>query len=114
MQHEIKKCYIKTWGFVSQVHGTLTSSRRKKVKEECVSVGDISIPLQSTSSQATVGNAWQKLFHSSWNAAVCRWVEVGDPDILHGQGIFWQTVCQLRLAIGKANCGAPQLPTRDG
>ncbi len=30
-----------------------------------------------------------------------------------GQGIFWQTVCQLRLAIGKANCGAPQLPTRD-
>ncbi len=31
-----------------------------------------------------------------------------------GQGIFWQTVCQLRLAIGKANCGTPQLPTRDG
>ncbi len=32
----------------------------------------------------------------------------------HGQGIFWQTVCQLRLAIGKANCGTPHLPTRDG
>ncbi len=31
-----------------------------------------------------------------------------------GQGIFWQTVCQLRLAIGKANCGTPHLPTRDG
>ncbi len=32
----------------------------------------------------------------------------------NGQGIFWQTVCQLRLAIGKANCGTPHLPTRDG
>ncbi len=33
---------------------------------------------------------------------------------VNGQGIFWQTVCQLRLAIGKANCGTPHLPTRDG
>ncbi len=42
-----------------------------------------------------------------------RLARAADRDC-QGQGIFWQTVCQLRLAIGKANCGTPQLPTRDG
>ncbi len=44
-----------------------------------------------------------------------EWKKVNElMKIQLGQGIFWQTVCQLRLAIGKANCGTPQLPTRDG
>ncbi len=34
---------------------------------------------------------------------LCMWF----VSSLQGQGIFWQTVCQLRLAIGKANCGTP-------
>ncbi len=65
--------------------------------------GSVHSPLRQGTSAAQEGLA---AFPKIWRNRE-GWQELG-------QGIFWQTVCQLRLAIGKANCGTPQLPTRDG